>query len=100
MENKKRWRLYAGLSGGFGGASYIKTIEASEASAFREAEYEANEIYDRFEGMHGLFNSEDELEQNPELTEEELGEMEDEDRERWLDYHIVEETEENKHEDE
>jgi hypothetical protein len=42
---------------------------------------------------------EDELEENPDLDEEELAMMEQEDRDAWIEYWVVEETEENKHDD-
>ena len=92
-----KYKIYAGLNGGFGGANYIRTTkETTEKWAEEEAFEEACEIYDSYGGMHGLFNREDALEENPDLDEEELDEMYNEDRENWIDYWVEEETKENK----
>lgn len=96
MEEKKNWRIYAGLGGG---AKYVQTVFTTEELALQEAEVEANDEYNSFEGLHGLFNAEEALEENPDLDEEELGMMEQEDRDQWIDYWVVEETEENKYDD-
>ena|ERR1035437_9945458 len=96
---KKYWRIYAGLGGGFGGAKYVETKFTTEKHALVDAEVEAYDIYNSYEGMHGLFSLEDELEENPDLDEEELAMMEQEDRDAWIEYWVVEETEENKHDD-
>ena len=86
----KNWRIYAGLGGGFGGAYYqfneITDKDTAESIAFEQA----CEIYDSYGGMHGLFNYKDAKEEDPELTEEELDEMYNEDRESWIDYYVVE----------
>jgi len=36
--------------------------------------------------MHGLFNEEEALEENPDLTEDELADMAQEDMENWIEY--------------
>ena len=82
-----KYRIYAGLGGGFGGANYIKTIEGVEESdAETEAYEEALNIYNGYEGLHGLFNREDALEEDPDLTEHELYCMEEDDKNEWLEY--------------
>lgn len=96
---KKNWRIYAGLGGGFGGAKYVKTEFTTEILALIDAEVEANDEYNSYEGLHGLFSAEDELEENPDLDEEELDMMRQEDVDQWIEYWVVEETEENKHDD-
>jgi hypothetical protein len=90
-----KYKIYAGLCGGFGGAQYIKTEEFScEDYALLEAYTEACDCYDSCARQNGLFNEVDALEENPELSEEDLNDMYVDDRESWIDY-WVEETEDN-----
>ena len=64
---------------------YIDTLEfKNEEDAYDYAYKEACELYYSYEGYHGLFNREDALEEDPYLTDDELTEMEDEDRENWI----------------
>ena len=85
------YKIYAGLGGGFGGANYIDTIEfEDEEDAYDYAYKEACEQYYSYEGYQGLFDRKDALEENPYLTDDELTEMEDEDRENWIDYYVIE----------
>lgn len=81
------YNIYAGLSGGFGGASFVKTEEFSSIDEAQDyAREEAIEQYQSYDGMHGLFNIEDALKENPNLTDQELAELEEEDMETWIDY--------------
>ena len=85
------YKIYAGLGGSFGGANYIDTIEFEDEDAANDYAFElACEQYYSYGGYHGLFNRKDALEENPYLTDDELTEMEDEDRESWIDYYIIE----------
>ena len=89
-----KYRIYAGLGGGFGGAEYIKTTDDVEKSdAESEAYEEACNIYYSYEGLHGLFNREDELEEDPDLTDDDLDSMESDDKESWIEYWVEEDDE-------
>lgn len=95
-----KYKIYAGLGGGFGGGYYIKTtLETTREWAEEEAYDEACEIYDSYGGTQGLFDREEALEEDPDLNDEELDEMYNEDRENWVDYWVEEETEENREEE-
>lgn len=100
MSEVKNWRIYAGLGGGFGGATYQETINCTEDEANEEAYLHAVNEYESYGGMHGLFNYEDAREENPEANDDELDEMYLEDMDMWIEYWIEEETEENKEKDE
>lgn len=90
-----KYKIYAGL--GFGGVNYIRTTEETTKEwAETEAFNEACQIYDDLGGMHGLFNREEALEDDPDLCDKELDQMYNEDRENWIDYWVEEETEENR----
>lgn len=89
------YNIYAGLGGGFGGATYKCTMEFnSEDDASRYAYLEARDDYDSYGGMHGLFDPEDAWE-NPEdygfdeMTEEAIEELYEEDLESWIDYYVI-----------
>lgn len=55
-----RFDIYAGLSGGFGGATFQCTVECKDVE---EAEWYAKSLaieeYESYEGMHGIFSWED-----------------------------------------
>lgn len=52
-----RYKIYAGLSGGFGGATYQMTEDyASMEDALEDAYALAVEEYQSYEGCHGLMN--------------------------------------------
>jgi hypothetical protein len=79
------YNLYAGLGGGFGGAVFQETIECDSLDTASAYAHELSvQEYENFEGMHVLFTREEALEEDPDLTDEELDEMENEDRESWI----------------
>ena len=85
------YKICAGLGGSFGGANYIDTIEFEDENAANDYAFElACELYYSYGGHHGLFNLKDALEEDPYLTDDELTEREDEDRENWIDYYVIE----------
>ena len=50
-----QYNIYAGLGGSFGGATYQYTSEFEDIDEAIDAAYtEAVEIYDSYEGLHGL----------------------------------------------
>lgn len=96
-----RFEIHAGLGGGFGGAQFQYYFEcADEDMAMDVAFEEACEQYEGYDGMHGISSVEDILQEHnenveegedwEELTEEDADLMWREERESWLDYHVVE----------
>lgn len=91
-----RYNIYAGLGGGFGGASYQGTISLdSELEAEKVAYDCAVDIYESYAGSHGLVDI-GEIEENPEefgledgYTEQELYEVYTEEMENWLVYYVL-----------
>ena len=91
------FEIYAGLSGGFGGANYIKT---EEYNSFEEAEEDARNLAKEdnqsYEGCHGITSEEDiwdnladyGLDEN--ATDEEVKVVYNEEIESWIDYRVEE----------
>lgn len=91
------FEIYAGLSGGFGGANYIKT---EEYNSFEEAEEDARNLaiedYQSYEGYHGIISEQDiwddlydyGLDEN--ATDEEVEEIYNEEIESWIAYRVKE----------
>lgn len=83
--------IYAGLSGGFGGAELIEeqvefdSLEAAEEYAYQEAK----DIYDSYDGLHGLMTVEEIMEEE-DLSEDEAYEAWEEQREDWIEYYVKE----------
>lgn len=108
----KKFRIFAGLNGGFGGANetgvwLYSNIDEANDDAYRQA----CEEYDSLAGMHGLpgweecqeealqlFEDPDDIDQNEldQATEEIFNEY----REGWIDYWAEEVTDEDFDEDE
>lgn len=54
------FKLYAGLSGGFGGSTYQGTFEfETEQEASDAARQMAREDYESYEGLHGILSYDD-----------------------------------------
>lgn len=89
----KQYNLYAGLSGGFGDASYQGTgWFDSEEEATQEAYYMAISEFESYEGLHGLRTMEDIAdEENLDIDSdyEEIQEIYIQERDSWLDYYAV-----------
>ena len=98
----ERFHLYAGLSGGFGGAHYCETVEAENIDEAYQAAYElAVEEYQSYEGCHGIMNWGDCYEDAVEsgfideesMTEDEIHEYVDdmyqEEIESWIEYYAI-----------
>lgn len=95
------YNIYAGLGGGFGGASYRYTMDfSSEDEALKCAYLEARDEYESYAGMHGLFGPEDAWE-NPEdygvdeMDDETIEMLYEEDLESWVDYYVTPTDEDN-----
>ena len=55
-----KYKIYAGLGGGFGGATYQMTEDyASIDEALKDAYNLSVEEYQSYEGMHGIMSWED-----------------------------------------
>lgn len=103
-----KYRIFAGLGGGFGGATQVDVRSFKNESDAIDFVYEAAcEEYESYGGMHGLMSWEEareEAETNIDFTEDE-GEYENEleiimekiyneSRETWLEYSVEEVTDE------
>ena len=89
-----KYNLYAGLSGGFGGATYVGTYEFDTLEkATNEACLLACEVYESYEGCHGIMSWEEceaELRENGEdFDEEDVNLYYMEEKEGWLSYYAV-----------
>lgn len=91
------FKIYAGLSGGFGGANYIVTRYFNDADEAMDYAYsEACEIYDNYAGLHGLLDWDEVSEELVErfgkenISDEDINTAYIESRESWLDYHVEE----------
>lgn len=96
------YKIYAGLSEGFGGANYQYTEEFDNESDANEAAYfEACNTYESYEGLHGLRTIEDIMKEDNITNVEEAEQIWIEERENWLTYYVEEvENDEEINEDE
>lgn len=104
-----KFKLYAGLGGGFGGAQYHTTMECNTQ---READHEARELaveeYESYAGYHGLLDVEEVRQDLADsyyegdtsaVPEEEVEEAYVEEMEGWLVYYAKEVTSDSEDED-
>lgn len=89
MSELKNYNIYAGLSGSFGGAEYVGTLndvtlEMAEETAFESAV----EKYESYEGYHGIRDIYDIMEEEG-VDEQEANDIYIEERESWLDYYTI-----------
>lgn len=98
INNAKEYNIYAGLKGGFGGATYQYTgLFNSQEEADDEAYQRACEEYYSCSESHGLLTYEEAEEQainegytpNTEDFEEYISEVFQEDLESWVDYYTI-----------
>jgi hypothetical protein len=94
----KKWAIFAGLGGGFGGSHFVKTEECTAQEAMDIAFEEAKEQYEGMVGLHGLRSIEDIKEEDDIEDDEEAQEVYNEEMEGWIDYHI-EEYDSEKHDE-
>ena len=87
-----KFEIYAGLGGGFGGASYIEIIEANTREEAEEyARQCAIDDYESYEGSHGILSRDDVFEDllesfGEEPSEEDVELMYIEEIENWIVY--------------
>lgn len=97
--------IYAGLGGGFGGATYRGTGDFSSIESAEKMAYQyAVEEYEMYEGYHGILDWYDVAETNnldpdDENDELEINALYDDAKESWMEYYVVL-TEEDDLEDE
>lgn len=102
------YNIYAGLGGGFGGAYYDHTEEFETREEAEKAAYElAREIYESYEGCHGLRSYSEVIEDNgtpeDEMTQEDKDDCWEEyieEVEGWLDYKAILTSEDEEMEEE
>lgn len=83
-----KYKIYAGLGGGFGGARYETTEEFEKEEQAEEFAWEcACQQFDSYAGLHGLQSVEDIMEEEG-CDEEDAEEMYNEQRENWIDYYV------------
>ena len=95
QNNQGEWVIFAGLSGGFGGANEQGIWSGDKSEAESESYRMAVEEYEGMEGMHGLRTVEEIMEED-QLEADDAQYEYNEEREGWLDY-WVEEFDHKKH---
>ena len=89
------FKIYAGMGGGFGGATYYGTYDCcSEDEAMSIAYSRAVEEYQSYEGYHGILSWDDCLEAWEESwgtdhTESDINAYYQEEIESWISYYVV-----------
>lgn len=103
----KQYNIYAGLNGSFGGANYQYTSSfKTKEEAEEDACICAHEIYESYEGLHGLkdyydceitYCEENDIKRE-DLTEENYEEIDNiysDEVENWIDYYVILTEEDN-----
>lgn len=91
MENENKYEgLYIigyGLGGGFGGMQTYEVVQCETLAQAEDAAYEAAcEHYQMYEGMHGLRDVEQIMEEDEIEEEQDAWGIYEEERESWLEY--------------
>ena len=100
----RKFKLYAGLGGSFGGATFEEIRECRDEQEAEQAAYQlAVEEYESYGGMHGLLDYEgcyEDLQESGMFDTIDENEIDDmvtahylEYMESWLDYYVEEVTE-------
>lgn len=87
------FEIYAGLSGGFGGASHQETDEFnSEEEALEHAYHLAIEEYQSYEGCHGILDwldcREDLIKSGFSYNDDDVDARYQEEIESWIEYYV------------
>lgn len=86
----KKFKIYAGLGGGFGGAEYLYSIDLNSLDEAENLAYcEACDIYESYVGNHGL-RTIDEIMEEDNCDIETAEEIYIEEKESWLEYSVEE----------
>jgi hypothetical protein len=84
----KQYRIFAGLGGSFGGAQEQGVLTFSdEDEAISAAYQEACQIYESYEGLHGLRTVREIMEEE-ECSMEFAEDIYYEERQNWLNYYV------------
>lgn len=93
----KKFRVFAGMGGGFGGAKNYGVYEFKNAEEAEHYAYEmAVQEYQSYEGYHGIISWGD-IVDNPEefgleedYTEDDINEIYNEEIDSWISYYVEE----------
>lgn len=94
----KRYNIYAGLGGSFGGAQYQYTTDCKDEDEASDLAYQAAiEEYESYEGLHGIKtwdDCRDDIAEEDDVLPEEVSDdavdvMYNEERENWIDFYAV-----------
>jgi len=89
-EQKSNWKIFAGLGGGFGGASELEILENVTREEAESYAYQlAIDEYESYAGSNGLRDI-DEIMEEDGVDENEAEQTYNEERESWLDYWVEE----------
>ena len=95
----KKYRLYSGLGGGFGGAVYQETVECATQEEANDAAYElACQDYESYAGTNGIRDFAEIMEEE-DCSEEEAEQIYNDDRDSWIEYWAEEEIEGKEYDD-
>lgn len=94
----ERYNIYAGLSGGFGGASYQYTTDCDSLDEAEKLAYLASvEEYESYEGLHGIKSWEECAEEycesnsisKEDVDEDIIDSYYNEEVESWINYYAI-----------
>lgn len=86
--DENKWAIYAGLSGGFGGATFKEFHNGSRKDAEDYAYQLAVQEYESYEWLHGLRTVQDIMDEDGIDDEGDAEQIYNEEREGWLDYWV------------
>jgi hypothetical protein len=94
----KKFIIFYGLAGGFGGADSYEVVYAKDKNEASEMAYQAAcETYESYEGYHGL-RTVDDIMQEEGIEDEDYDQADEiyaQERESWLDYGVLEYNDKN-----
>lgn len=86
----KKYKIYAGLGGGFGGAEYIETVKFNSLIEAEDYALDvAVEIYESYVGNYGL-RTIDEIIEEDEVDFDEAVDIYNEEMHNWIEYYAEE----------
>jgi hypothetical protein len=84
------FNIYAGLSGSFGGARYVGTVDCGDVIQAEDIAHEqAIEEYESYAGLHGLLTWNDIKDENPEESDDDIDLMYLEEMENWIESYVI-----------
>jgi len=94
-EEMRKYKIRYGLSGGFGGCGeWEKSLSTTLEEAEEEARQCAIELYESYEGLHGLRTVDEIMSDEDCDDEQEALEIYNEEVDSWLDYEAKEDKDE------